>query len=1057
MKNKIFLVLALIWSSASANAQLITHVFESIEHTAALGSDVQTIQDVNGDSIPDILVGSSSNDLGGFDAGRIQVFSGSNGAIIHDIVNNQPGTFFGSDFERLGDVDGDGYDEYLVRTWTKWDNSLEGHGAISVFSTKTGNILYRVDGTETNSRFGLSMAAGSDFNNDLIPDFATIDYWDNTIKVFSGTNGLLISNIPLAYSQTTASNFASLAVVNDLDGDLVPDFMVNISSYSATTPLLRVHAISSSSGALIHSTYGFQPQDSFGGDIRAIADITGDGKQEIAIGASQYKNSQGSTIGAIGIYNGSSLDLIDLIIGEENGLSIGAFIKDIGDVSGDGVSDFLSYGSSSVNVRVFSGSDLSIIANFSKIFTGTQISVSSDINGDNFPDAFYGNYTASQNGPYSGSLWAVSGIDKSVLFIKNGELSSDSNLGETFDISYNLAGNGRRILIADRENDQGTNLNTGEVSLYSLNPISLIRTHNGSSPNENLGIGASFIGDINSDQVDDYAVSSLWDPPGDTGSFADGRLDIYSGINGQLIHQTTGDEVTPSGGSEIYHGNRVGGLGDVNGDNVPDYWVASRKVTNPGTQSFYVQSIDIKSGANHSVIAALSGSANGTDFFGKQLVNIGDINADGKPEIALSSPYFYFSDPENRQGKVEIYSGANYNVLYTIYGQTNAYLGYSITNAGDQNGDGIKDLLVSAPFESPSGQSSRGSVTLISGANGQTIWKIFGENNFDYLGFVIDTIKDINSDGKREIVASIGYQDRDIKVLSSINQTLIYEITNPPGYTFFGANLRSLGDIEGDGFQDLAVGHLDGKPSQISIHSLGQPAPPHPIGSTPPVPPFYSSGSGTSGDNGIQNPPPFDPTQALAIEAPVVPLGDYQNNSGGTINNNNGNQTPVVKDLNFWAAADKNDQKQIKLFIDAHYYTSLAPYIYDTSCKIKIYGSQSKADLYNSLLKTSLSPTAQVHLEVDNLPSVKKSAQVVAKAKQKIAKIKALQLKKKKKKFKLQKAKKALNKPVTIWFATELSCSSTGILTKESSIDLPKSKLKVSATEWLELVANELN
>jgi hypothetical protein len=70
--------------------------------------------DVNGDSIPDAIVGSYTSNDGGEQAGKAEIFSGADGSLLRTITSTTPLENFGFDAVGLGDTNGDGLPDLLV-------------------------------------------------------------------------------------------------------------------------------------------------------------------------------------------------------------------------------------------------------------------------------------------------------------------------------------------------------------------------------------------------------------------------------------------------------------------------------------------------------------------------------------------------------------------------------------------------------------------------------------------------------------------------------------------------------------------------------------------------------------------------------------------------------------------------------------------------------------------------------------------------------------------------------------------------------------------------------
>ncbi len=197
---------------------------------------------------------------------------------------------------------------------------------------------------------------------------------------------------------------------------------------------------------------------------------------------------------------------------------------------------------------------------------------------------------------------------------------------------------------------------------------------------------------------------------------------------------------------------------------------------------------------------------------------------DGKAfgDIAIGA-HFYMVGTDSAAGAVYIDGpgkppGAPW--LARLVGLTpNEHFGESI--AGDNkdiNGDGYPDLAVGAPLRGTNGFSANGSVDLFRGGGAAfdtTRWvTLSGEASNDWFGQSV-ALGDLDGDGKAEIIVGAPYNDRGGSAAGAV---FIYKGGNPPSTTpwlvlvgeaandQFGWSVAYLGDINGDGYGDIAVG-----------------------------------------------------------------------------------------------------------------------------------------------------------------------------------------------------------------------------------------------------------
>jgi hypothetical protein len=144
--------------------------------------------------------------------------------------------------------------------------------------------------------------------------------------------------------------------------------------------------------------------------------------------------------------------------------------------------------------------------------------------------------------------------------------------------------------------------------------------------------------------------------------------------------------------------------------------------------------------------------------------------------------------------------------------QVSARLGQSVASAGDVNGDGYADLGVGAPSNSSTGKVYvyHGSASgLIASAN----WSAVGEDIGNIFGFSVATAGDVNGDGFSDLaVGGPGYNGDTGKAYvyhgspSGLSLTPDWSAVGEANGNFFGESVASAGDVNGDGYSDLAVG-----------------------------------------------------------------------------------------------------------------------------------------------------------------------------------------------------------------------------------------------------------
>jgi len=377
-------------------------------------------------------------------------------------------------------------------------------------------------------------------------------------------------------------------------------------------------------------------------------------------------------------------------------------------------------------------------------------------------------------------------------------------------------------------------------------------TDNGPSLSDDdyYGIHVTSIGDLDGDGVSDIAVGAYGDNTGgtDRGAFyihfmnADGSIDSTVEINGSTANGATL--------SDNDHYGNVAGIGDLDGDGVPDLAVGAGGDDTGGTDrgAFYIHFMNTD-GSIDSTVKIDDTTTNGAslsneDTYGFSIVSIGDLNDDGVQDLAVGA---YYDDTGgiirgtvhihfmNTDGSIDSTVEINSNTTNGPSLPDYSYYGLSIAAIGDLDGDGVEDLAVGAPGNSSvSGGSGvlRGSAFIHfmntdgsidstveineNTANGPTI------NDGDIYGFSMASIGDLDGDGVSDLVVGapadntggtnrgalhIHFMNTDGSIDSTVE--INDDTANGPVLcdgTFFGASVASIGDLNGDGINDIVSG-----------------------------------------------------------------------------------------------------------------------------------------------------------------------------------------------------------------------------------------------------------
>ncbi len=402
-----------------------------------------------------------------------------------------------------------------------------------------------------------------------------------------------------------------------------------------------------------------------------------------------------------------------------------------------------------------------------------------DLNGDGFGDFALGAPGAmARAGVASGVVSVISGADGATLFTLEGAAAGDG-FGSQVVALGDLNGDGFAEIAISATSFEGA---TGQVQVRNGLDGQLVYRFSGRSVNDFFGIAVAPVGDLNNDQVPDFAIGALgFDPVGP--DF--GMVEVYSGANGSVL-------LTVDGAPDDSLGSAVAGLGDVNGDGVPDFVV--------GLPSFagaapFGGSVRVLSGATGDPIHSVPGNLTyGASHLGHRVAGLGDLNGDGVPEFAAGN---FAAMPPGwpiNTGEVTVYCGATGVLEQSILGRHEQdRFGFSLTACADLDGDGVSDWAAGAPSGSTPFPEA-GEARVYSGATGLEVMTLQGEQLGSGFGTAIASGLDANGDGVSDLV--VGANLHSEQAFQAGRATVFLSgVSTLPSFSYCTTGVNSTGKV----------------------------------------------------------------------------------------------------------------------------------------------------------------------------------------------------------------------------------------------------------------------
>jgi len=387
-------------------------------------------------------------------------------------------------------------------------------------------------------------------------------------------------------------------------------------------------------------------------------------------------------------------------------------------------------------------------------------------------------------------------------------------------------GDGYDDVLVGAYNYDHPEVDEGVVFLYLGGPGGLASAPSwiaeSNQPGAHLGDKLASAGDVNGDGYDDVVIgAALYDS-----SFTDaGAAFLYlgsaAGLQSEPAWMAIGDQV----GAEL--GGCAQAAGDVNADGYDDVivgaWLASHGELYEGRAFVYL-------GSDTGLAAQPGWEGEGDDVlsaYGYFCASAGDVNADGYDDIVVGARR-WAGNGLVEEGRVFVYhggpSGPSLAADWTCdAGREKSEAGGYTISAGDVNADGFDDLLVGVfRWENPDLDEGKAMLFLgsASGLAHVPVWEVEGgipRNNF---GYHLDGAGDVNGDGFDDVIVSAPGVDTNEFEFHNAGEATLWMgsadgLPAMPVWTLGGEQaemrieaVRGVGDVNGDGFDDVAVGSL---------------------------------------------------------------------------------------------------------------------------------------------------------------------------------------------------------------------------------------------------------